>query len=66
MIAGMKSACAVNDCSLMAFSGLGAIKKALDGIDEMKPDDGLFLELLACEGGCVNGPKVRCGATQRW
>ena len=59
MIAGMKSACAVNDCSLMAFSGIGAIKKALDGIEEMKPDNGLFLELLACEGGCVNGPKVQ-------
>ncbi len=58
MIAGMKSTCAVNDCSLMAFSGLGAIRRALDGIDEMKPDNGLFLELLACEGGCVNGPKV--------
>ena len=58
MIAGMKSACAVNDCSLMAFSGIGALKKALDGIEEMKPDNGVFLELLACEGGCVNGPKV--------
>jgi hypothetical protein len=59
MIAGMKSVCAVNDCSLMAFSGIGAIKKALDGIEEMKPANGLFLELLACEGGCVNGPKVQ-------
>ena len=58
MIAGMKSTCTVNDCSLMAFSGLSAIRKALDGIEEMKPDNGLFLELLACEGGCVNGPKV--------
>ena len=64
MIAGMKSSCSVNDCSLMAFSGIGAIKKALDGIEEMKPENGLFLELLACEGGCVNGPKVqRRGAT---
>jgi iron only hydrogenase large subunit-like protein len=64
MIAGMKSSCAVNDCSLMAFSGLSAIKKALDGIEEMKPENGLFLELLACEGGCVNGPKAqRRGAT---
>ena len=64
MIAGMKSACAVNDCSLMAFSGLGAIKKALDGVEDTKPENGLFLELLACEGGCVNGPKVRSrGAT---
>jgi len=64
MIAGMKSVCAVNDSSLMAFSGIGAIKKALDGIEEIKPDNGLFLELLACEGGCVNGPKTqRRGAT---
>jgi iron only hydrogenase large subunit-like protein/uncharacterized Fe-S cluster-containing protein len=64
MIAGMKSACAVNDCSLMAFSGLGAIKKALDGVEGIKLEHGLFLELLACEGGCVNGPKVhRRGAT---
>ena len=59
MIAGMKSTCVVNDCSLMAFSGISAIKKALDGIEEMKPENGLFLELLACEGGCVNGPKVQ-------
>jgi len=64
MIAGMKSMCAVNDCSLMAFSGISAIKKALDGIEEIKPEGGLFLELLACEGGCVNGPKAqRRGAT---
>ncbi len=64
MIAGMKSACAVNDGSLMAFSGLVAIKKALDGVEELKPEAGLFLELLACEGGCVNGPKAHCrGAT---
>ena len=64
MIAGMKSACAVNDCSLMAFSGLGAIKKALDGVEDFRPENGLFLELLACEGGCVNGPKVHArGAT---
>ncbi len=64
MIAGMKSACAVNDSSLMAFSGIGAIKRALDGIQELKPENGLFLELLACEGGCVNGPKVhQRGAT---
>jgi len=59
MIAGMKSACAVNDTSLMTFSGLGAIRKALDGVEDLQPDQGLFLELLACEGGCVNGPKVR-------
>lgn len=60
MIAGMKSTCAVNDASFMAFSGIGAIEKALDGIGELRPENGLFLELLACEGGCVNGPRTAC------
>ena len=30
MIAGMKSICAVNDCSFMAFSGINAIQKAIE------------------------------------
>jgi iron only hydrogenase large subunit-like protein len=58
MIAGMKPVCAVDDGSLMAFSGLGAIRRALEGIGDMPAGRGLFLELLACEGGCVNGPKA--------
>lgn len=58
MIAGMKSVCAVNDASYMAFSGLGAIEKAIDGLGDQPPAGRLFLELLACEGGCVNGPRA--------
>ncbi len=58
MIAGMKSACAVNDCGFMAFSGLGAIEKAIDGLGDQPPGGRLFLELLACAGGCVNGPRA--------
>lgn len=58
MIAGMKSLCAVNDCSFMAFSGIRAIEKAIEGLEDPPPDGGLFLELLACEGGCVNGPRA--------
>ncbi len=58
MIAGMKSLCTVNDCSFMAFSGISAIEKAIDGLGDLKPEGGLFLELLACEGGCVNGPRT--------
>jgi iron only hydrogenase large subunit-like protein len=58
MIAGMKSTCAVNDCSFMAFSGLSAIEKAISGLHEQPVDGSLFLELLACEGGCVNGPRA--------
>jgi len=59
MIAGMKSSCAVNDGVCMAFSGIGAIEKAVDDLDGFVPENGLFLELLACEGGCVNGPRTR-------
>ena len=58
MIAGMKTVCPVNDCSYMAFSGLGAIERAVEGLDQAPLPGGLFLELLACEGGCVNGPRT--------
>jgi len=58
MIAGMKSLCAVNDCSFMAFSGINAIQKAIEGLGTQPADGTLFLELLACEGGCVNGPRT--------
>jgi iron only hydrogenase large subunit-like protein len=57
MIAGMRLSCAANDSSCMAFSGIPALEKALDGLAGQPPEGGLFLELLACEGGCVNGPK---------
>src|ERR1039457_1747069 len=58
MIAGMKSLCAVNDCAFMAFSGINAIQKAIEGLGAQPMDGNLFLELLACEGGCVNGPRA--------
>ena len=58
MIAGMKSLCTVNDCSFMAFSGINAIQKAIEGLSAQPADGSLFLELLACEGGCVNGPRA--------
>jgi iron only hydrogenase large subunit-like protein len=58
MIAGMKSICAVNDCTFMAFSGINAIQKAIEGLEAQPAGDSLFLELLACEGGCVNGPRA--------
>lgn len=58
MIAGIKLCCPVNDDRFMAFSGIPAIARALDGL--LDESDGVFLELLACEGGCVNGPKAAC------
>lgn len=42
-------------CS-MAFSDLYTIKEVLDKLEQDKREDTVFLELLACNGGCINGP----------
>lgn len=42
----------------MSFSGLPAIQEALEGLDRTALSRPLFLELLACEGGCIRGPKA--------
>jgi iron only hydrogenase large subunit-like protein len=39
------------------FSGIRRFSKVLSGVEEIRPKENLFLELLACYGGCVNGPK---------
>jgi iron only hydrogenase large subunit-like protein len=58
MIAGVQASCAANDASFMAFSGVKNIGRALDGLEALRPDKNLFVELLACDGGCVNGPST--------
>ena len=52
--------------SFMAFSGIPGIQEALRGLDG--GSEPLFLELLACEGGCVNGPQAgrSCGTARKW
>jgi len=57
MISTMKHNAGITDISFMSFSGLHNVK----GIIEQLPDryEGkLFLELMVCEGGCINGPLV--------
>jgi PAS domain-containing protein len=51
----------------MAHSGLRAVERALDGVEDWQPGQPLFLELLGCEGGCVNGPKTggKAGTVRR-
>lgn len=53
--------------AFMAFSGIRSLQEALAGLQEPL-DQKLFLELLACEGGCVNGPQARrtCGTALKW
>ena len=40
----------------MAFSELSTVKDVLKELDSHREDDSIFLELLACKGGCINGP----------
>ncbi|MFP4302530.1 MAG: [Fe-Fe] hydrogenase large subunit C-terminal domain-containing protein [Spirochaetaceae bacterium] len=43
------------------LSGMGIVREALQDLEIDGPGEKIFLELLACEGGCVNGP----GTTRR-
>lgn len=64
MIEGVKSGCGVSDSRLMAFSGMDALRDIMSGLGELGQDASVFLELLACQGGCVNGPcSLRHGGT---
>jgi len=58
MIAGIRSNCCVNDGEFMSFSGLSGIQKAIAGLEDRPADRGMVIELLACEGGCINGPAM--------
>lgn len=56
MIAGIKAECKVDDPTFMSFSGVGDIQMALKGLEDFNPPKPVFIELLACKGGCINGP----------
>lgn len=58
MVATMKRNCSVTDAQYTAVSGLGSVHRALDELDSLEPDCPVFVELLACDGGCVNGPRA--------
>lgn len=57
MIAAVKRYPVPPNARFMTFSGLDEIDRALAGISADGFDAPVFLELLACSGGCVNGPR---------
>jgi iron only hydrogenase large subunit-like protein len=64
MITSIKSGTGVTEAAFMTFSGINNIRQALEGLENFKKDGILFLELMACEGGCINGPGCsKSGAT---
>lgn len=59
MVNSMKAETSMVDYHYLTYSGLGHIKKVLSGLAENPLHKPLFLELLACESGCINGPCVQ-------
>ncbi len=55
MIAGIASNSGVTEQQMMTFSGIEHVSGILENLEELKHQK-LFLELMACEGGCINGP----------
>ena len=56
MIATWKKYNQLEKVRSMAISGLGEVQRALEGFDPENLKAPLFMELLACPGGCINGP----------
>ncbi len=67
MIAGIKKYSPGLTAHCLSYSGLGQIERALDGLETYSGDSPIFLELLACAGGCVNGPEAarRSGSVRK-
>ena len=63
MLRGVQARLRAGGIRTMSFSGVRAVLDGLDGLEDCPLDAPLFLELLACEGGCINGPRMtrHCG-----
>ncbi len=58
MIDGIKCCNPPQNTLFMSFSGVQDIVEALEELDSRHLDRPVFIETLACPGGCVNGPGV--------
>ncbi len=56
MITGIKNNASTTDAVFMTFSGISSLSDVLNNLTYKQKTSLLFLELLACEGGCINGP----------
>lgn len=64
MIDGIKSYGVPENTQFMSFSGVDNVRDALSEISTNQFTNPVFIEVLACSGGCVNGPVVKSkGAT---
>ncbi len=58
LVSGVTHSGEIKSSQVMSFSGIANVEQALKGIAEWKPEHNIFLELTACAGSCVNGPKA--------
>lgn len=56
MIAACKKYNPLAKVTTISVSGIEPIRKTLEGLDPAVLEEPLFLELLSCTGGCINGP----------
>ncbi len=56
MINSLKSRASTVELDFMSFSGRNSVKDVLNNLEGIQTDKLCFLELLSCNGGCVNGP----------
>jgi iron only hydrogenase large subunit-like protein len=63
MVTGVQGRPGAAGVQYLSFSGMHNLQTAMDGLEAAPVQDKLFLELLACEGGCINGPQTTrtCG-----
>jgi iron only hydrogenase large subunit-like protein len=62
MIAGIKAQCSVADAGFMALSGVETVLQGLQDLESLRLQRPLFLELLGCAGGCINGPQAEASS----
>ena len=63
MIDSLKTYKPLENIRSLSFTGIEQIRESLEGLHNESLKAPLFLELLACEGGCVNGPGTRKGSS---
>lgn len=61
MIAGVNSKRSQTRISFMSFTGLSTIMPVLEDLDELQNHTPVFLELMSCPEGCINGPGTQSG-----
>lgn len=64
MIAAVKKYPGAEGIHMMSVTGLDGIESTLRGLDPASLARPLFLEMLSCPGGCVNGPQVASSGPQ--